>query len=72
MLIQLQRVDSWNSNAGGLYINVEHISAIYVIERVGDGKRQCVIELLNGNSFTPVQSVSEVLDAIAEARENKE
>lgn len=62
MMIQLQRYDTDGKNAGGLYLNIDHISAVYC-ERTTTG-RQCRVAMSNGVVYSTVQSVSEVLDAI--------
>lgn len=62
-LIQLQRYDIHGNNAGGLYLNIDHISAVYCEETAGE--RQCRVVMSNGIVYHVVQSVSEVLDDIS-------
>lgn len=64
--LMLQRLDPPDTNLGCLYINIHDISVIFVTKNNHYGKevRVCNIVLNNGLVYTPVQSVSEVIDEI--------
>jgi len=69
-MLQLQRLsEDETTNLGGLYINVEHISAIY--KRKGKERSLCVIVVISGKEFITVDTISEVLDQIAALNKRK-
>lgn len=61
-MIQLQRFDQNYQNAGGLYINVDHIVA--VIPRRFDDHFNCSILTTCGVEYDIVNELTEVLDEI--------
>ena len=63
MFIMLQRLsEDEKTNLGGLYVNVEHISAVYHMD--GETRPLCMILLSNGDEFSTVQTIAEVLNEI--------
>jgi uncharacterized protein YlzI (FlbEa/FlbD family) len=69
-MLQLQPLNEDETiGLGELYINVEHISAIYF--REGKTRGLCVLLLSNGKEFITVQPIFEVLDKIAALNKRK-
>lgn len=67
--IQLQHQNGNDKHLGGLYVNTNHIAAVY---RSFNGNDPIfTLQLVSGDEFHPVQSMMEVLDMIVIA-ENQE
>lgn len=60
-IVATQRLNENNRNVGGLYLNLDHISSVYLGEN-----RQCQILMQDGTIYTTAHSVSEILDMIRE------
>ena len=60
-LIMTQRLDPNGTNLGGLYLNIDHISAIYL----GEGRR-CNVLMQDGTVYISAHSIGEILDMLIE------
>ena len=60
-LIMTQRLDTSGNNIGGLYLNIDHISAVFL----GDN-RECNILMQDGTVFIAAHNIGEILEMIRE------
>ena len=60
-LIMTQRLDASGNNVGGLYLNIDHISVVFL----GDN-RECNILMQDGTIFITAHHVGEILELIRE------
>ena len=60
-LIMTQRLDPNGTNLGGLYLNIDHISAVCL----GEGRR-CNVLMQDGTVYITAHDVGELLELIRE------